>query len=115
LSDTLVNSLVLKVRCGEVLNTTINGTVVQIECGSGGGTFKIPPPPSASGGTVAYATMLPRGGLLDLNALTVAFRNNELDQHARPLAPNESATVVLEDLSGSHHSLDFMLTRLDDV
>src|ERR1700728_221648 len=96
--DTAVNSLVLKVKCGEVLNTTINGAVVQIECYSGS-KIQIPNPPSASGGTVAYAMAPSEGRLLDLDALTRAFLNNELEQRARPLAANESATVVLEDLT----------------
>jgi hypothetical protein len=106
-------AIVLKVACGQVLNTTINGVAVQIDCQGGGSAWTPPDPPSGAGGVVAFAQIPANAQLLDLGAVVTAFRDDQLHQHAVTLGPDESATVVLEGPGGSRASLDTMMTKPD--
>lgn len=111
-----VPAIVLKVQCGQVLNTTINGMPVQIECSEPPeeGGFKPPPPPSGAGGVVAYATMAIDTPVLDLDAVVVAAREERLSDRAIPLGDVEGATVLFEAEDGSVASLDTMLIERPD-
>lgn len=111
-----VPAIVLKVQCGQVLNTTINGMPVQIECSAPPeeGGFKPPPPPSGAGGVVAYATMAVDTPLLDLDAVVAAAREERLSDEAIPLGDVEGATVLFEAEDGSVASLDTMVVKGPD-
>lgn len=111
-----VPAIVLKVQCGQVLNTTINGMPVQIECSEPPeeGGFQPPRPPSGAGGVVAYATMRADTPVLDLDAVVAAAREERLSDEAMPLEDVERATVLFEGEDGSVGSLDTMVAERPD-
>src|SRR4051812_17639236 len=96
-SDTMP-AVVLKVTCGQVLNTTMNGVVVQIECNDAANAspkpWTPPEPPSGAGGTVAFAEIPRDVRLLDLGEVLASYREGMLDDRSEPLEPGATATVV---------------------
>jgi hypothetical protein len=135
--DASITALQFKIKCGQVLNTTINGAVVRIECesgdvvtagGSGSGDDSDLEYPSGSG-----AILPPSGGgailaevsfvspvestipLLDMTRLVTAFNSHDLENHGESLEGLDySPRVLLEGSEGSFLSLDSLLIRPDD-
>jgi hypothetical protein len=119
MSDTSTTALVLKVKCGEPLDTEINGVVVRIECDEAKvevskGGFKFPPPPRVRAGTVAFASIPDLGPLLDVGRIATALRANELEDRATLLEESDPATVRLMRSGKKDLSLDSWLTARGD-
>jgi hypothetical protein len=109
----VMTGLVLKIQCGQTLNTVISGVPVQIACEGSAAGWTPPEPPSGGGGVVAFAEVDPTARRVDVDALVTAFRENRLDQAMRPLDESGSAALLFEARDGGVASLDSLMSDPD--
>jgi hypothetical protein len=123
-NSSTATAIVLRVFCGEPLDTTVMGVPVRIECvdrpsASEPGPVRVTPgetakgwkPPDliSGGGGVVGIVQIDTGPRLDVDAVLESFRENRLQIDAAPLGPGGSASVLFQAHDGSYASLDKMV------
>ena len=94
-------AIVLTVKCGDTLKTSVNGVPIEIVCeGDGPGAWTLPDPPSGSGGVVAYITAVEGGSRLDLPMLAERFQAGEFTADALPEVDAGSEWAIFQDEAG---------------
>lgn len=115
--------VVIRVPCGQSFLTTVNGVPVNVICDPGTPSkppdpqqsWKLPdPPPSSSGGTVAYIQAAASEPVerLDLSALVEAARTGEIESIVTQ-AGESTSPYLFEAPSGDRFALDEFTDRLD--
>lgn len=106
-----IPTIVLTMKCGSTLKTTVNGVAVEVQCVVDSEAEWTPPrAPDGSGGVVAYITAADQGPRLDLSLLAERFQAGDMATPTMPEVDTGSDWAVFADEFGQFRSMREMTT-----
>lgn len=106
-----IPTIVLTMKCGSTLKTTVNGVAVEVQSvGDSDSGWTPPSAPDGSGGVVAYVTAADHGPRLDLSLLAERFQAGDMGVANMPEVEADSDWAVFADEFGQFRSMREMTT-----